>query len=138
MNQQQGNHKHTKERNILAVEEGMGIEAGVQQEQQHSEQGEQAVVEQAHGQQVTADPAQQEEQVGQEMTAEIDGTGIFQSQDPLDQQQGEFEYSTVRSVPILHKVIIFSRDVVGVQDSDVTLYGLVPRYAVVIEYGDAD
>ena len=71
------------------------------------------------------------------MTAEIDGTGIFQSQASFDKQQGEFEGNAVMLIFLFQlRAVMASQYIAEVCFGKASLYVFVSRHAVVVEYGD--
>ena len=58
-----------------------------------------AVAEQAEGEQPAEEAAGEEEQVGQQMAAEIDGAAVGEAEQPLDQDQRRFERRSVVPPP---------------------------------------
>ena len=94
----QGNHKHTQKGNILAVEKGMPVDTGMQQENQHCEQPQQPAAGHPIGQQIAEKPADDKEQMRHQMPGQIDGARILQPGDAFHQQGQQLKSGPVKSV----------------------------------------
>ena len=95
VDQIQAYHEHAQERQILAVHKRMGVQARMQQEDEHGEQRQEAAAEHAVGQQPAEKAARQKEGVGKRVSSEIDRAGIFLAQDALDNRQRDLEGDAV-------------------------------------------
>ena len=136
MDKKQNYGEHAEKRQVLGVDEGMGVEARGQQEQQHGEQREQPVVKKPRRQQVAKETADYEEQVRQEMTPEMDVPRVFQPQNPLCQQkQRQLKGNAVKSIMGLQQGFVAMQDIAGGVDDQVALIGFIACGAVVIQNG---
>ncbi len=98
MNQEQGTQEQHQEGDVLGVEEGVGVEPGLEHEQQQGDQGQPAAVEEVVHQPGTAAAAGQKEEVGQQMTAQVDVPAVGEVQQPLNEYQRHLEDNAVEPI----------------------------------------
>ena len=129
--QQQRDHDHAEERHVLAVEEGVRVEPGVAEEEQHRKQRQRAAAEQAARQQIASERADQKEAVAQDVTGQEDVPFVGQSQSPLGGQQGDLERRPVIAQVVAQEPRVLAEHVVDRELADAVLRQLVVREPVV-------
>jgi len=69
VNQVQRDHEHAQEGQVFGVEEGVSVDARVEQENQHGEERDETASEQPISQQPREEPAREKERVGDYVSA---------------------------------------------------------------------
>ena len=131
--QEQRQHEQAEERHVLGVEEGMRVQAGMQDEQAQRAEGQPSVARQMQRQLRAAPAAQHEEQVARQMAAEQNVAAVFQPQQTLDRQQEQLEGDAVRSIPMRQELVTAPQRVVRGDEGDIPLQRLIYGRAVVVQ-----
>ena len=144
MDEVEGDHEGGEEGDVLRVEEGVRVDARVQQEQRHRHERQQPVAEQPQREQVAADAARQEKQVREEVSGEMNPPAVLdrthphaKAGDAFDERQRRLENRAippVRGAPqLVEGALAVPQEVVERRVPDVALGGRVPPEVVVVE-----
>ncbi len=86
MHEVQRDHEHGEERDVLPIEEGIRVEAGMEQEQRRGHERQRPAAEHAQDKQVAEHPADEEEQVREDVPAEKDVRLVAQAEDVFEDE----------------------------------------------------
>ena len=79
-------HEHREEGDVLRIEEGVRVDARMEQEQHRGDERQRPAPEHAQDEQVAEDAADEEEQMREEVPAEKDVTAVLQADDAFQQK----------------------------------------------------
>ena len=84
----------------------MGVEAGMQDEQQQAEQGQPAAAAHPVNQQRREETAGKEEEMRQYMAGKVDAAAVFQPHRPFRQQQKDLESHLMVAFDVVQQAVI--------------------------------
>ena len=130
-------HERGEEGDVLRVEERVRVDAGMQQEQEHGDDGERSAAEQTQGEQVAEDAAREEGQVREQMPDEVEVPAVIQTGDAFEERERRLERDAVVAVggvtQLLEGALAVPREVVQRGVPDRALVRLVRPDAVVVQ-----
>ena len=127
-------HESDEEGNVFRVEEGVRVDARMQQEQHQGDERQQPVAEHAQHEQIAEDAADQEKQVGEEVPVPV----IFQTGDALDEGERRLERRAVIAISgnalLVEGALAVPQHVVDRRIPDRALVSFILADAVVVEH----
>ena len=103
MREAQRRHEHAEKGNVLGVEKGMRVQAGMQQIQTQGQQRPAFAPAQAEGQPGATEPPEQKKPVAQPVAQEMDVAAVLHPQETLRRQERQLEGHAVRADPALRQ-----------------------------------
>ena len=98
MREAQRRHEQAEKGNVLGIEKGMRVQAGMQQKQTQGQQRPAFAPEPAEGQPGATKSPEQEKRMGQPVAQEMDAAAVLRPQETLRRQERQFEGHAVRTV----------------------------------------
>ncbi len=132
--EQQRQHEQAEEGQVLGVEEGVRVQARVQQEQAQRRQRQPPAAVQAEGQRGRAQAAGQKEQMRQQVAQEVDGAAVLQAQRALRPQQRRFHRDPVHAILVAQQLVVAAPDVIQSELRGTALHALVCMHAVIVQH----
>ena len=139
--EQQANHEQACERRILGVEERMRVDAGMQQKDDQREQRQTAAPEHSPSQQIGGETASDEEQVGEQVAAQIQAAAVVERENAFDELQRQLECGAVVAGAVVRQGVegvVVARQVTQVHLGDPLIVLRIGKHAVIVHHQDAD
>ena len=138
MRQPKADHQQAEERHVLGVEEGLRVDARMQQEEQQGKERQQTAAEQSVGQQIAGIAGDHEEQVRQQVASQIEAAALARPKSLFEQRKRHLQDRPVQSVPRVLKLIepALASEIPQRRFADGALIGRVDPNAVVVCHGN--